>query len=82
MRVLRIGVFDSGVGGMTVLSALQKKLPHGHFYYYGDTANLPYGTKSPAQIKTLATAAVQSLQRLVLKKTKNKLDLLVVALML
>lgn len=41
-----IGVFDSGVGGLTVLRSLREKLPHESFLYLGDTARLPYGTKS------------------------------------
>jgi glutamate racemase len=41
-----IGVFDSGVGGLTVLRALRAQLPHEDFIYLGDTARLPYGTKS------------------------------------
>lgn len=43
---LPIGVFDSGVGGLTVLSALQKRLPNERFLYLGDTARVPYGIKS------------------------------------
>ncbi|RPH63180.1 MAG: glutamate racemase, partial [Burkholderiales bacterium] len=43
-----IGVFDSGVGGLTVLRALVAALPHEDFIYLGDTARLPYGTKSAA----------------------------------
>jgi glutamate racemase len=41
-----IGVFDSGVGGLTVLRALRRELPQESFVYLGDTARLPYGTKS------------------------------------
>lgn len=41
-----IGVFDSGVGGLTVVSALTRRLPHEEILYLGDTARLPYGTKS------------------------------------
>jgi glutamate racemase len=47
---LPIGVFDSGVGGLTVLRALQAALPAEDFIYLGDTARLPYGTKSPATV--------------------------------
>lgn len=47
---LPIGVFDSGVGGLTVLQALQKQLPKESFIYFGDTARLPYGTKSPETV--------------------------------
>lgn len=45
-RSLPIGVFDSGVGGLTVLRSLQQHLPDEAFLYLGDTARLPYGTKS------------------------------------
>lgn len=45
-KTLPIGVFDSGIGGLTVLRALQQQLPHESFLYLGDTARLPYGTKS------------------------------------
>lgn len=47
LNQLPIGVFDSGIGGLTVLKALQKHLPNESFLYLGDTARLPYGTKSP-----------------------------------
>lgn len=45
-----IGVFDSGVGGFTVVAALRRHLPHESILYLGDTARLPYGSKSPATI--------------------------------
>lgn len=45
-----IGVFDSGVGGLSVLRALRTSLPHEDFVYLGDTARLPYGTKSPQTV--------------------------------
>ncbi|WP_299407137.1 glutamate racemase [Acaryochloris sp. IP29b_bin.148] len=47
---LPIGVFDSGVGGLTVLKELQKQLPQESFLYFGDTANVPYGTRSRTEI--------------------------------
>ena len=40
-----IGVFDSGVGGISTLQEMIRELPREHFIYYGDTANAPYGTK-------------------------------------
>jgi glutamate racemase len=49
-----IGVFDSGIGGLTVLSALQRTLPDEDFIYLGDTARLPYGTKSRETIERYA----------------------------
>lgn len=45
-----IGVFDSGVGGLTVVSALLRYLPNEPILYLGDTARLPYGTKSPQTV--------------------------------
>ena len=45
-----IGVFDSGIGGLTVASAIMKRLPGEHLLYFGDTAHLPYGDKSPELI--------------------------------
>ncbi len=51
---LPIGVFDSGMGGLTVLRALKIALPKESFIYLGDTARLPYGTKSPDTIKLYA----------------------------
>jgi glutamate racemase len=45
-----IGVFDSGVGGLTVVAALRRRLPGETVLYLGDTARLPYGTKSPATV--------------------------------
>lgn len=47
---LPIGVFDSGVGGLTVVSALRRTLPGESILYLGDTARLPYGTKSPTTV--------------------------------
>ena len=45
-----IGVFDSGLGGLTVIKAIQKELPKEKLIYFGDTARIPYGTKSPDTI--------------------------------
>ena len=45
-----IGVFDSGLGGLTVVHELQRLLPHEDIIYLGDSARLPYGTKSKKQI--------------------------------
>ncbi len=45
-----IGIFDSGVGGLTVLDALRRLLPEERYLYLGDTAHLPYGTKSPHRV--------------------------------
>jgi glutamate racemase len=56
-----IGVFDSGVGGLTVLRALLAALPHEDFVYLGDTARLPYGTKSPETVARYSVRAAEAL---------------------
>ena len=62
MQKQPIGVFDSGVGGLTILRALRGALPHEHLIYFGDTANVPYGGKSKAAVTRLALAVAQFLQ--------------------
>ncbi|WP_028388281.1 glutamate racemase [Legionella fairfieldensis] len=58
---LPIGVFDSGMGGLTVLRALKATLPDESFIYLGDTARLPYGTKSPDTVLQYAKQMVRIL---------------------
>lgn len=58
-----IGVFDSGIGGLTVLKALVERLPNEGFLYLGDTARLPYGTKTPGTVERYALQAVAELVR-------------------
>ena len=58
---LPIGVFDSGVGGLTVLRALRRRLPAESLIYLGDTARVPYGTKSVASIVRYAAQATDHL---------------------
>lgn len=58
---MAIGVFDSGVGGLTVLRALRRELPGRDFIYLGDTARLPYGTKSAASVVRYAEQAADAL---------------------
>ena len=50
MKDLPIGVFDSGVGGLTVMQAIARRLPRESLLYFGDTAHLPYGNKSPEAV--------------------------------
>jgi glutamate racemase len=57
-----IGVFDSGIGGLTVMAALRRRLPAESILYLGDTARLPYGTKSPETVT---------------RYTRNNLDFLI-----
>lgn len=56
-----IGVFDSGVGGLTVLRALRASLPAEDFIYLGDTARLPYGTKSPETVVRYSLQCAEAL---------------------
>ena len=56
-----IGVFDSGMGGLTVMRALMARLPNESFLYLGDTARLPYGTKSTDTVRRYAIQAARAL---------------------
>jgi len=56
-----IGVFDSGIGGLTVVKELSKKLPQYRVIYFGDTAHLPYGTKSKKAVREFSDEAVNFL---------------------
>jgi glutamate racemase len=63
-----IGIFDSGLGGLTVAKAIQKELPSETLIYFGDTARIPYGTKSP---DTIIRYSLQ-IARFLIKKEKIK----------
>ena len=69
---MRIGVFDSGLGGINVLACLRKKYPNNDYIYFGDTKNLPYGDKNVDELMTLASEAVDFLL------TKN-VDIIIIA---
>ena len=56
-----IAVFDSGVGGVSVLRELRKLCPEERFYYFGDSANAPYGRKTTEQVRALTLAAGRKL---------------------
>ncbi|MBP7242491.1 glutamate racemase [Amaricoccus sp.] len=60
---MAIGVFDSGLGGLTVLRAMARRLPEQDFVYLGDNANAPYGRRPPREIHDLTIAAVKRLFR-------------------
>jgi glutamate racemase len=62
-RVRPIAVFDSGVGGLTVLHELLVRLPREDFLYLGDTARFPYGERSPAEIESFAAEIAEELLR-------------------
>ncbi len=63
-----IGIFDSGLGGLTVVKAIQRELPGERLAYFGDTARIPYGTKGPETILRYARQIV----RFLLKREKVK----------
>lgn len=69
---MAIGIFDSGFGGLTVLSAIQEVLPFEDCIYFGDTARLPYGNKSPETIRRYCIENAQFL-------LKYNIKLLVIA---
>ena len=62
-----IGVFDSGVGGISVLRQLKKLLPNERFLYYGDSANAPYGKRPSCEVQVLTLAAVEKMMTYGLK---------------
>src|SRR5947199_8333136 len=58
-----IGVFDSGIGGLTVVKALRDLLPNENIFYLGDTARVPYGPKSPETVQRYAVELAGILPR-------------------
>ena len=69
---MKIGMFDSGIGGLTVLKEFIKKYPNNHYIYYGDTKNLPYGTKDKEELLKLVKPIIKFF-------TKQKVDLIIIA---
>ncbi len=61
MSTKPIGVFDSGIGGLTVVRAITSRLPHENIVYFGDTARVPYGPKSPHVVREYAAQDVDFL---------------------
>jgi len=70
---MKIGIFDSGIGGVTVLKNAVDVYPYAHYIYFADTDNVPYGTKKKKKIKSLVTEAAEFLVE------ELKVDLLVIA---
>ena len=64
-----IGIFDSGVGGISVLKALEKELPHENFLFYGDQKNAPYGEKTEEEVRALSLSAYRFLKEHGVKAT-------------
>ena len=58
---LPIGIFDSGIGGLTVAKAIEEALPHEHFIYIGDTLHMPYGDRTPDVIRGYCRQIVEFL---------------------
>ncbi len=58
---MAVGIFDSGLGGLTVLDAVSKRLPDVPFVYFGDNAHAPYGVRDADDVYNLTTAAVERL---------------------
>ena len=64
-----IGIFDSGVGGISVLKALKKELPNEDFLFYGDQKNAPYGEKTEEEVRALSLSAYRFLKEHGVKAT-------------
>ncbi len=62
-KELPIVVFDSGLGGLSVLRALRRTLPEEHFVYFGDSANAPYGSRPTEEVRDLTVQALEALDR-------------------
>ena len=58
---MAVGIFDSGLGGLTVWNAASKRLPDVPFVYYGDNAHTPYGVRDAEDVYNLTTAGVERL---------------------
>jgi len=68
MNSLPIGVFDSGIGGLTVVNAIQEHLPNEDIIYVGDTARVPYGSRSPGTVIEYATQIAAHLEHIGVKE--------------
>lgn len=69
---MRIGLFDSGLGGLTVLKEFKKKYPNNEYIYFGDNKNLPYGSKSKEELFKLSCNAIEFL-------ISKNVDLIIIA---
>lgn len=69
---MKVGIFDSGIGGLTVLKQLINKYPNNEYIYYGDTLNLPYGSKSIDKLKELSSNIIKFL-------LNHKVDIIIIA---
>ena len=62
-----IGVFDSGVGGLTVAREIMRELPDESIVYFGDTARVPYGSKSRETVTTFSKQIIRFLKTLIFR---------------
>ena len=69
---MRVGVFDSGIGGLTILKSLLENHPNNEYIYFGDTLNIPYGEKTNDQLKDLSDRIIRFL-------ISKKVDMIVIA---
>lgn len=69
---MRVGLFDSGIGGINVLNELVRKYPNNHYIYFGDTKNLPYGNKSVLKLINLSSRIIDFL-------INKKVDIIIIA---
>lgn len=69
---MKVGVFDSGIGGLTVLRSLIDRFPNNEYIYYGDTLNVPYGNKSIETLKLLSSNIMDFL-------IKKNVDIIIIA---
>ena len=69
---MRIGLFDSGIGGLTVLKTFIKKYPNNEYIYYGDTKNVPYGSKPKEELLELSPKIIKFLEN-------KKVDIIIIA---
>ena len=69
---MRIGMFDSGVGGLTVLKSFIKYHPNNEYFYYGDTLNVPYGDKTKEELLELSKKIIKYLEN-------KKVDIIIIA---
>lgn len=69
---MKIGIFDSGIGGLTVLKEMIKYHPNAHYIYYGDTINLPYGEKTKDELEMLVDKIIKFL-------ISKNVDLIIIA---
>ncbi|MDF2987450.1 MAG: murI [Eubacterium sp.] len=72
LETVKIGFFDSGIGGLSVLHCARKMIPNAHFIYYADEEHVPYGEKNPAEVKNFMTDIFQFM-------LKKNVDVIVIA---